>query len=513
MAFSSNSLFSLTDPYGQLIDRLIKLDSQPKVRLENKKSEQTERKQAVSKVGSKLSSLKNTLDSYLEPGASQFQPFSASSSDDSIFTASVTGKVSAGGTYSIDVGQIAKNDVKVSQEFSTSDQISNLGGNARSFRIKVGGEYVDIDGDGTGDANDEITVSGITNGDTYESVINKVAEAINNSAAREFMTASVVKQTDNTVRLSVRSKTSGLDNMIEFENDVPGNPTKTNIAEALGLTYAGGANRGQDNTTIVGDTSQGGRIYSTSELNSKFTIDGLDYERGSNSISNAIQGLTLDLKNESGSTQTLTVDTDTQGGKEAVQGFIDTYNAVVSEIRKNSFLNSETGDRGPLQRDRIFRDLIFQLQNKLSESVTSAASTDLDTIYELGLGFNQQGKLEIRNEEQLDNALTTQSTEVQNLFSATGGFAEGLNGIIDGFVGSKSVISSLESSIDSKIDNLDNQIQREEQFLERQREQYREQFTQLQQISTQAQNQMQSLQAIGSGTSQYYSQLLGSSGG
>jgi flagellar hook-associated protein 2 len=296
---------------------------------------------------------------------------------------------------------------------------------------------------------------------------------------------------------------------VEFENDVPGDPTKQNIAEALRLTYAGGGNRGQDKTTIVGSTSQGGRVYNTTELNSKFTIDGLDYERGSNSIDNAIQGLTLDLKSVSGSTQTLSVDTDPEGGKEAVQEFIDTYNAVVNDIRVKSFLNSETGNRGPLQRDRVFRDLIFQLQNKLGESVSSAASTDLDTIYELGLGFTQQGKLEIRNEEQLDNALTTQPTEVQNLFSGDGGFAEGLNGIIDGFVGSKSVISSLQSSIESRIDNLEDQISREEQFLQRQREQYREQFTQLQQVSTQAQNQLRSLQAIGSGTSQYYSQLLG----
>jgi flagellar hook-associated protein 2 len=509
MAFSSNNIFSLTDPYAQLIDQLIQLDAQPKRRLEAKRTEQTDRKSAVSSVGSKLSALNNLLEGYREPGASQFQPFSASSSDESIFTAQVTGKALTSGDYSIDVNQLAKNDVKVSKEFNVTDQISNLGGNARSFRIKIGGEYIDINGDGNKDTNDEITVSGLTNGDTYESVITKVASAINDSAAREFVSASVVRQADDTVRLSVRSKESGLENQIEFENDVPGNPSKVNIAEALRLTYASGGNRGQDKTTIVGSTSQGGRIYQTTELNAKFSIDGLNYERTSNKIDNAIDGLTLNLIGESAGTQQLSIDTDVEGGKKAIQGFIDTYNSLVSDIRSKSFLNSESGSRGPLSQDRIFRDLIFTLQNAVSEEVSTAASSDFNTIYELGLGFSQGGRLEIENEEELENALTNKSTEVQNLFSGTDGFAEKLQGVLDGFVGSKSIVSSIKSSIDSQIDNIDNRIAAQDRFLERQREQYREQFTRLQQISIEAQNQYQSLQAIGSGTSQYYSQLLG----
>jgi flagellar hook-associated protein 2 len=509
MSFGSNAIFGLTDPYANLIDRLIQLDSQPKQRLEAKVSEQNTRKSAVSSVGSKLSSLNNLLTNYLEPGARQFQPFAATSSDESMFTAEVTGKAQTSGNYSLDINQLAKNDVKVSKEFNTTDQISNLGGNARSFRIKIGGQYVDINGDGNQDTNDEITVSGLTNGDTYDTVLNKVASAINNSAAREFVSASVVSQTNGTVRLSVRSRESGANNQIEFENDVPGNPSKVNIAEALRLTYASGANRGQDKNTIVGNTSQGGRIYAANQLNAKFSIDGLNYERSSNRVDDAIQGITLNLKNETTSTQQLSVDTDTEGGKKAIQEFIDSYNSVVNDIRKKSFLNAESGDRGPLSGDRVFRDLIFTLQNKMSESVSSAANANFDTLYELGLGFTQGGKLEIRNETQLEDALTNKSTEVQNLFSGTDGFAEKVQGVLDGFVGSKSVISSLQNSIDSKIESLNDRIAAQERFLERQREQYRDQFTRLQQVSTEAQNQLSSLQSIGGGVSNYYSQLMG----
>lgn len=507
---SSSALFSANNDFTQLIDRLVRLESGPLQRLEDQKSVQETRKSAVDSVGSKLSTFDSTLTSFLDPTNNQVELFGAESSDTSAFTVTAGSSVSSSGTYGIEVNQVAKSDIKVSTRFNETDQISNIGGNARSFRIRVGGEIIDINNDGVGDANDEIEVTGLTNGDTLDTVLQRVADAINDSAAGDVVSANVLREESGTVRLSVRSLETGQDNLIEFENDVPGDPSRENIAEFIGLTQASGPNRGQDNNTVIasGSTS-GGRLFNASELDAQFQIDGLNFTRSSNTVSDAINGLTIELNNTTSGSETITVSSDTESASENIQQFVDDYNAIVKDIRSKSFLNPETGARGPLANDRLFKELTFTLRNTIIDEVSSASNSDINSIFEIGLNVNQDGTLFIEDQNALDEALENNASDVNEIFASSDGIANRLQSVIDTFIsGSNSIINTFQNSIDDQIDLLNDRISSQEAFLERRREQLSEQFEQLQQVAIQAQNQRASLSTFG-GNLSTQAQLLG----
>lgn len=512
---STNALFQASNPYSELIDQLIQLESRPKQRLEQKVEQQQTRKSAISSVGSKLSTLNGLFDSYLGLNANQFEAFSAGSSNESAFTVETTTSLDGAGTYDINVNQIAKNDIKVSKQFNTSDTISGLdAAENRTFRIKVGGEYVDFNGDGTADSNDTITISGIADGDTYESVIQQVANQINDSVASQDVTATVLRENSDTVRLSVRSDETGKENLVEFENDVPA--SGQNVAEALRLTYAGGPNRGEDKKDVVGDTTQGGRIYQESELNAKFKLDGLSFERSSNEVTDAISGLTINIIQTTSSSEKITVNSDSETIKSNVTDFIDKYNAAVKDIRQKSFLNPDSGERGPLQGDRQLKSLVNSMRNSLMQDVDSSLipSDEINSIFDIGLDFNRDGTIEIADEAALDQAINNNPEDIQRLFSATDsdnsttdGIAGRLQGVLDLYLSNNDgILNTLKDSADSKIEVLNNRISREERFLENRREQLQSEFQALQQVAIQAQQQQQSLQSIapslyGSGSS------------
>ena len=499
---STSALFGAANPFSNVIDQLIQLESEPKQRLESQVESQQNRLSAVDKVGSNLSSFNNLLTSFLDPGNEQINIFEATSSNPDAFTATANQDVQGSSTFDFSVNQLAKNDIKVSGQFTATDTISNLASDGKSFRIKIGGEIVDINQDGTGDTSDTISVNA-NNGDTFESVLNEVAGAINNSVASDDVTASVVRENTDTVRLSVRSRQTGEEQLIEFENDVPTNATEENIAEILQFTQGGtgNPNRGEDISTVISEGSEdGGRIFAPSELNAEFQIDGLNFERSSNSVDDAIEGVTIDLQQVTSSPETITTSADTEGARENIQEFIDQFNSIVTDIRNKSFLNADTGERGPLANDRLFKDLTFTLRNTIINDVTAASDSSLNSIFEIGLNVTQQGTLEIEDETKLDDALSNNADAVKEIFTATDGLANNLQNVIESFIkGENSILDSFRNSVNSEIDLLNDRIQSENQFLERRREQLEEQFQQLQQVQIEAQNQQQALNAFGTG--------------
>jgi len=509
---STSALFGAANPFSNLIDQLIDLESEPKRRLEAQVETQQTRKNAVNSVGSKLSNFNNLLTSFIDPNEEQFELFKAASSDKEAFSATAGNNVQSSGTFGFEVDQIAKSDVKVSRQFTATDTISNLASDGKDFRIRIGGDIVDINGDGTGDTNDVITVNA-SNGDTFESVLNNVASAINNSTAGDSVSASVVSETGDSVRLSVRSLETGEEQLIEFENDIPGNPNEANIAEILELTQGGvgNPNRGQDNSTVIAEGStDGGRIFAQSELNALFSIDGLNFERSSNTVEDAIEGVTINLLQPTSGAETISITADSEEAKSNIQEFIDSFNSAVTDIRNKSFLNPDTGDRGPLANDRLFKDLTFTLRNTIINDVTAASDSSLNSIFEIGLNVAQNGTIEIEDEAKLDDALENNPDAVKEIFTASDGIANRLQSVLDNFLkGSNSIISTVRNSIDSEIELLNDRIESQEQFLARRREQLQQQFEQLQQVSIQAQNQQQALAAFGTGGGNLNTLLLG----
>ena len=128
---------------------------------------------AYSAFSSKLTSLKSLLvDFKISDSTSLFSKKAATSSEPTFITTSVENSASIG-AYSMRVDQLAKNDVLLSQDFSSSDANTITG--THTFTIKTGdGTNPDIT------SNVEVTFSG---SETNQTVMEKIRDAINSDKA------------------------------------------------------------------------------------------------------------------------------------------------------------------------------------------------------------------------------------------------------------------------------------------------------------------------------------------
>ena len=503
----NSGLFGVNQLYEQLINNLITLESNKKFSYEDQVTEQTSRKTAISTVGSNLSSFNTVLTEFGSTSNNLFDLYAANSSNESAFMVSNTSTLNTSGNYAVEIQQIAKSDVRVSKQFVAADgdiatAINSVtGADELSFDLTIDGNTYTISVD---------DLSGMSN----EEVLTAVSTAINDTAGADVQ-ATILRETSGSARLSIRSKLSGADNAISFTNTIDADG-ETNLAEFLELTVDNGGANSDDNTNVlVGGSPNGGRLFDVTTLNAKFTIDGLNFERSSNVVSDAISGLSITLRQLTSATETLSIEADTESGQANIDRFIESYNSVISEIRQQSFLNGTSGDRGPLYRDRSFRELTYTLrQNAVSTALSDTVNvgnplspvippgTTIQTVLDIGLDFKNDGTLYIKNQSTLTSTLESNPDAVATLFAndrtdSFSGIAGKLQSSIDVFIKTDGLVKSLTSTIDDRIETLNQRIQAQDEYLERRRVQLTNQFIQLQAISDQANAQYQTLLSFG----------------
>ncbi len=239
--------------------------------------------------------------------------------------------------------------------------------------------------------------------------LNTLASYINtqSSANNWGVTASVVSDASGS-RLSLESQNSG-------------------SAGALAITN-------NSNTTLTFATPQGG-------ANASLTIDGVPFSSSSNTVTGAIQGVTLNLVSQSpGNPVQLTVGPDQNQITNAVNNFVSAYNTVVSTIN-TQYVVDPTGatPAPPLEADISLRSLQSSILNDAGYAVPVAGWPNLlgdtsETINLASLGINQNndGTLTLGLNAQgqtFAQVLAADPSAVQNFFqnSSGTGFANNFN--------------------------------------------------------------------------------------
>jgi|GEM_PF-435760 len=224
---------------------------------------------------------------------------------------------------------------------------------------------------------------------TTSDSLNSIAKKMNDASAG--VTASVV---DN--RLVIRENEMGAGKLIAFIDD----PT-TKILNQLGVLTSAGAIK----TTLA------------NAQNALFTVDDLTIERATNSISDVITGVTLELKDKTTENLKVTVGNDTKKAADAIKAFVDQYNSVMEFIADKMSYDSETKKTGDLFGDSSLTQLETSLRQMVSTSVSSGdpAFRNLAAI-----GINTSGKeakLTI-DEAKLTSKLNESPDKVAVLFGA-----------------------------------------------------------------------------------------------
>jgi len=340
----------------------------------------------LSSVGSLLSSLKSVVDSM--DTASELSAVSGNSGNESALTVSASGLARAG-IYDVQV----KSLVKEQRSYSTTfDDKSTALLKTGTLRLTQGGQDYDINIEST---------------DTLENIAAKINGAGAKIRANTFF--------DGTkFRLQLSGTEGGADNAF----------TMTDMSSSLGMYFDAGGPPKQK--------------ASDAEL----VIDGLSVFSKTNVVSGAIEGVTLNLKDETTSTFKVQVASDPKKLTDSLKDFVSKYNSVISKIHLLAGFGSVKGTSAELAGDSALRSIANNLGSKVIG--TTGSGSGLGSLADIGVRLNNDGTLRL-DESRLGNALQAHPDDFKKVLAGDGtsdGLMDVMSDLLKGFSEAKTGILS-----------------------------------------------------------------------
>jgi flagellar hook-associated protein 2 len=202
----------------------------------------------------------------------------------------------------------------------------------------------------------------------------------------------------------------------------------------LKLTNSGGFSKGDRITVDLFDAE----IQSAQDA--LLNVDGITLVKSSNTVDDVFEGLTLNLKNaDAGKTVQVSVAENVGDVASVMEGFVESYNSVMSLIHANSKYNPDEDSEAPLlMGDSTMR----QIQSSLQKMITGRLShldSGLSSLADLGISTDSKtGQLNF-DSSKLSKALTDDPNGVRRLLSS---FGEDMNTNHANFVSSTSATSA-----------------------------------------------------------------------
>jgi len=210
------------------------------------------------------------------------------------------------------------------------------------------------------------------------------------------------------------------------------------VTDASGsrIVIAADSSGSASNFSISGSSGFGFTQAETGN-NATLTVDGVSLSSGSNTVTGAIPGVTLNLLSPSAGTQvSLSVVPDTTQATQAINQFVNDYNQAISDLNAEFAFNSSTNSEGPLAGDTTVLNLQNDLLGALDYTYTpSSGSTTVPNLSSLGITVNNNGALSV-DTGALQSALNNNFSDVQSFFqgSSFNGFANMLDQQLTTFI-------------------------------------------------------------------------------
>lgn len=437
-----------------IVSKLMDLERIPLTRLDAKKTSYDAKISALGTVKGKLSALQTAL-SGLKFGTS-FQASTAQSSNTTLLKATSTSGALPG-SYTVEVDQLAQSQKLVAG--GVADATTAIGSGTLTIELGSisGGTFDDETGTYTGAL---FTPNGDGPNDVVIDITNNSLEGIRDAinAASIGVTATIVNDGDatNPYRLVLSSTESGADQSIRVS--VAGDVSLSNL---LAHDPEGVQNLSEKVTA----------------QNAEFTVDGIDITKSSNSVSDVIQGVTLDLLGETTAPVTISTLRDNNSIKESIQSFIKTYNELSTEIRKQTDSGYSGGEAGAFASDSATRQILNSIRDQLNTPATGITGP-YTTLSSIGIRFQSDGTLAL-DETEFTTALQTNHNNVSELFSATEGYATRIDTVVAEMLSTSGTIASRTTGFQDRIKLLEDQRVTMESRLERTEERLRARFTAL----------------------------------
>lgn len=417
-----------------IIEQLMNLERLPIARLETDKTWMNNRLSAFTELDSKLNSF---LDSIKDLGnADTLQKRTSQLSTEEYLTASVSSEAMVGTSYQIEVQSLAQVQKSVSQTGVSSKESSSF--DTGTLSITVDGTVHSI----------EIT--------SENNSLEGIMQAIND--ADIGVKAGIINDgSTDPYRLVLTGQNVATDFSLDDSGLNSGTGTDT-----LGIFEGPGG-------TINPPTQDASRAH--------LIIDGIEIYSDSNTLTEAIPGVTLDLvQAEIGKTTNLNISLDKGAIKSTIEDFAKGYNEVVSFITGQSVIDGEGG--GVLSGDSGINSIKRHLQNMLTTPISNSGV--FSSLSQLGFETQKDGTL-IVNDEILSAAVDENLESVISILSGENGkdglakqFQDYLESMTSATTG---MLQGRRTSITSNVERIDKHIETMEMRLEQREKTMRAQFT------------------------------------
>ncbi|MCV6961281.1 flagellar filament capping protein FliD [Erwinia amylovora] len=426
-----------TIDFSSMLDQIKMAEQQKLVPYDKRKTVYTGQVSAWGKISSSLSALSDNISKMGEDG---FHGVNVSTNKAFKATAKAGAQPDS---YEIYVEQLARAH-KIGTG-SQSDKTNNLGDRSvdtRTLKITVGdGEPMEIEL-----AKDQTSLE-------------QIAKKINQEKGN--VTASVRPTEEGGFTLVMTSKKTGEEGQIAVE--VSGDDA---LAGVLDFDPNVQPRAGSNAMSTV-----------TEAQNAIMVIDGTRLERSSNTINDAVEGVTLELqqvseKDKDGeyAYENLSITSDTSKFKGAIEEFVKLYNAFISASDSASAWKAPADDaegeanpgNGPLMGNGTLRRLTNDIRS-ITGSDNSQLSQVFSSLAKLGIEVKVEdagtGKLTI-DSSKLDDAVKNNPDEIEALFLGKGeseGVADRLQEMIKTYIGDKDSIPKTTGIIGQTTKGLEEQ--------------------------------------------------------
>lgn len=370
--------------FNTLIEGFVKVEQARVTRLEEWKATWEDKNEQFKALNTQLLSLKTTLEGM--DTLNEFMTKKVESSNTNLLIASANAEALES-THSVVINQLATNDILITST-GTESLKTVIAPTATSFQFSYAGK--------------SITLEDIPAGTTLQGFVDMIN---NHPDSRGILQATTIYD-GSSYHLQLSGKGLGADNQLVISN-------------AGSLMFS------------ASDFTE-----SQNAQNSQIRVDGFPagnttwIERGSNSITDIIEGVTLNLKEANPFTAiNLTVNTDTEGIVKNIASFVDSVNAIRSRILTLTKVDDE--GKGAILTGNYGIDIVSQNLKNITASMGQGFKLrDLKTgegdmfssLSQLGILTDAQegsvtyGLLTIDYDE-LEKALQADPTAVAELFA------------------------------------------------------------------------------------------------
>lgn len=372
------------------------------------------------------------------------------------FSATTTGSAIAG-KYTISVTQLAQAQT-LTTKATQADNKTAIATSDSVLTIQQGGDKKPV----------TIDIS------AANSSLTGIRDAINN--AKAGVSASIIN-VGGAYRLSITSNDTGKDNGMTLS--VSGDSALQSF-----MGYNG----------TNGDAGNG-MTESVTAQNAELTVNNVSIENSSNTISDALEDITLNLNDVTSGNQTLTITQDTTKAQSAIKDWVTAYNALqdtFSSLTKYTAVDpgsdSQSANNGALIGDTTLRTIQTQLKSALSNTLSSSS---YKTLAQIGITSDPStGELEV-DDDKLSAALKKDSSAVGTLIVGDGkktGITTTIGTNLTSWLSSTGIIQAAKDGVSKTLNKLTKDYNAASDLIDQKVARYKEQFTQLDVLMTSLNN-------------------------